>query len=150
VRDGSLLYRPGSPLTSTVGALLGGPTPSYRGDPAIRFGPDGVEYDESYRRGPITRLGWEEVRVVAFLPGPVQGRHALCVYPFQELPERDIPLSELGSGTGPALAVHLRALFNTPIAVHWHHVRGPSLRKLGERLPAWTGGRIALTSERPA
>lgn len=146
----SLFYRPKSPLISTVSAYLGGPAPSRADDPAVRFAPNGVEYHESYGRGPITRLGWKEVRAVAVLPGPVEGRQALCVYPFHELPEPDIPVSELLTGSGPGLAIHLRSLFGTPIAVHWHYVRGPSLERLAKRLPAWTEGRIALTSARPA
>ncbi len=148
--DGSLFYRPRNPLTSTIGALLGGPSPSRPGDPAVRFDPNGVEYHESYRSGSITRLGWEEVRAVAVLPGPIEGRQALCVYSFQELSEPDIPVSELWTGTGPGLAIHFSLLFGTPLAVHCHHVRGPSLRKLAEHLPAWTEGRLVLTSARPA
>jgi hypothetical protein len=148
VGEESLFYRPKNPLASTVGALLGGPTPSRTGDPAVRFDPNGVEYHESYGRGPITRLGWREVRAVAVLPGPIEGRQALCVYPFQEPPDPDF--GELWTGSGPGLAIHFRFLFGTPIAVHWHHVRGPSLKKLAKRLSAWTEGRIALTSARPA
>lgn len=148
--DDSLFYRPKNPLMSTIGAYLGGPSPSRSDDPAVRFGPDGVAYHESYERGPITSLGWQEVRAVALLPGPIEGRHGLCVYPVHELPEPDTPLGELWTGSGPGLAVNFRRLFGTPIAVHWHHVRGPSLRKLAKRLPAWTEGRIALTSTRPA
>jgi hypothetical protein len=150
VGEESLLYRPKNPLASTVGALLGGPTPSRAGDPAVRFGPNGVEYHESYGRGPTTRLEWNEVRAVAVLPGPIEGRQALCVYLFQELPHPDIAVSELWTGSGPGLASAFRLWFDTPIAVHWHHVRGPSLKKLARRLPAWTEGRITLTSARPA
>lgn len=146
----SLFYRPRNALASTINAYLGGPAPSRKDDPAVRFDPDGVEYHESYGRGPTTRLGWKEVRAVAVLPGPVEGRRALCVYPLHELPEPDIPLSELWTGVGSGLAIHFRSLFGTPIAVHVHHVRGPSLEKLARRLPAWTEGRIALTSTRPA
>jgi hypothetical protein len=115
----------------------------------VRFDPNGVEYHQSYGREPITRLGWEEVRAVALLPGPVEGRRALCVYPLRELPEPDIQVSELFSGTGPGLAVHFRSMFGTPLAVHWHHVRGPSLKTLANRLPTWTEGRIVLSSTRP-
>jgi len=148
--DGSLFYRPKNPLLSTVVALLGGPSPSRAGDPAVRFGPNGVEYHQSFGREPITRLGWEEVRAVAVLPGPIEGRRALCVYPLRELPEPDIPVSEIFSGTGPGLAVNFRLMFGTPLAVHLHHVRGPSLRKLDYRLATWTDDRIVLTSTRPA
>lgn len=148
--DGSLFYRPRSPLLSTIAAYVGGPTPSNAGDPAVRFAPDGVEYHQSYGREPITRLAWEEVRAVAVLPGPVQGRRALCVYTLRELPEPEIQVGELFSGTGPGLAVHFSSLFGTRLAVHWHHVRGPSLKTLADRLPAWTDGRIVLTSTRPA
>jgi hypothetical protein len=150
VGDGSLFYRPKSPLSSTVGAYLGGPSPSRPDDPAVRFDPNGVAYYESYGRGPTTSLGWKEVHAVAVVPGPVEGRQALCVYPVHELPAPDIPVSELWTGSGPGLAIRFRSLFGTPIAVHWHHVRGPSLGKLAKRLPAWTEGRIALTSGRPA
>jgi len=150
VGEESLFYRPKNPLASTVGALLGGPTPSRKGDPAVRFNPNGVEYHLSYGRGPTTRLGWTEVRAVAVLPGLFEGRQALCVYPFQELPDPDIPAGERWTGSGPGLALHFKSLFGTPIAVHWHHVRGPSLKKLANRLPTWTEGRIALTSARPA
>jgi hypothetical protein len=150
VGDGSLFYRPRSPLITTFAAYLGGPSPSNAGDPAVRFDPNGVEYHQSYGREPITRLGWEEVRAVAILPGPVEGRRALCVYPLRELPEPDIQVSELFSGTGPGLAVHFRSMFGTPLAVHWHHVRGPSLKTLATRLPTWTDGRIVLSSTRPA
>lgn len=145
----SLFYRPKSPLLSTVGAYLGGPSPGRPDDPAVRFNPNGVAYQESYGRVPTTDLGWQEVRAVAILPGPVEGRQALCVYPFHELPEPEVPVGELWTGSGPGLAMHFRSLFGTPIAVHWHHVRGPSLRKLAKRLPAWTEGRIALTSAPP-
>lgn len=148
--DESLFYRPKSPLASTIAAYLGGPTPSRTDDPAVRFGPFGVEYHESYGRGPTTRLAWQEVRAVAVLPGPIEGRQALCVYPFRELPAPEVPVSELWTGSGPGLAIRFRSLFGTPIAVHWHHVRGPSLEKLARRLPAWTEGRIALGSARPA
>jgi hypothetical protein len=150
VGDESLFYRPKSPLLSTIGAYLGGPSPGRPGDPAVRFDPNGVAYHESYERGPTTSLGWKEVRAVAVLPGPIADRQALCVYPFHELPEPDIPVSELWTGSGPGLAVHFMSLFGTSMAVHWHHVRGPSLRKLAQRLPAWTEGRIALTSAPPA
>ena len=148
--EGSLFYRPKSSRWSTVGAYLGGPTPSRPDDPAVRFDPYGVEHHESYGRGPITRLEWREVRAVAVLPGPVQGRQALCVYPFHEPPQADTPLSESWTGSGPGLAIRFTSLFGTPLAVHCHHVRGPSLKKLAQRLPAWTDGRIALTSGRPA
>lgn len=147
--DESYFYRPKNSLLSTVGAYMGGPAPSRRDDPALRFDSDGVEYQESFGRGPTTHLRWREVRAVAVLPGPVGGRQALCVYPFHELPEPDIPVSELWTGTGPGLAIHFRSLFGTPTAVHRHHVRGPSLKKLTQRLPAWTEGRIALTAARP-
>jgi hypothetical protein len=150
VGDDSLFYRPKSPLVSTIGAYLGGPTPSRTDDPAVRFDRNGVEYHESYGRGPTTCLEWKEVRAVAVLPGPVEGRQALCVYPFRELPEPGVPARELWTGSGPGLAIRFRSLFGTPIAVHWHHVRGPSLAKLARRLPVWTEGRIALTSARPA
>jgi len=149
VGDGSLFYRPRNPLLSTIRALLGGPTPSRPGDPAMRFGPDGVTYHQSYERGPVTTLEWPQVRAVAVLPGPIAGRLALCVYRFHEPPAPDIPLSEMWTGTGPGLSLHFTMLFGTPFAVHWHHVRGPSLRKLATRLPTWTDGRITLTTTRP-
>ncbi|GGK00574.1 hypothetical protein GCM10011583_35020 [Streptomyces camponoticapitis] len=145
-----LFYRPRNPLWSTVGAYLGGPTPSRKDDPAVAFDPNGVEYHELYGHGPTTRLRWTEVRAVAVLPGPVEGRQALCVYPLHELPAPDIPVSEMWSGTGPGLANYFRMLFGTPISVHLHHVRGPSLGKLAKHLPAWTEGRIPLTWTRPA
>jgi hypothetical protein len=150
VGDESLFYRPKSPLTSTIGTYLGGPTPSRRGDPAVRFGPAGVEHHESYGKGPTTLLGWDEVRAVAVLPGPIAGRRALCVYPLRELPAPDIPASQRWTGSGPGLARGFRSLFGTPLAVHWHHVRGPALWKLAQRLPTWTEGRITLTSGRPS
>jgi hypothetical protein len=115
----------------------------------VRFGPDGVEHHQSFGRGPITRLGWEEVHAVAVLPGPVEGRRALCVYPFRELPEPTLSFSERFSGTGPGLAGAFRFFFGTPLAVHLHHVRGPSLKKLDYRLSVWTDDRIVLTSIRP-
>jgi hypothetical protein len=68
------------------------------------------------------------------------------VYPFEALPEPDVAVSELWTGSGQGLVSYLMVLFGTPIAVHWHHVRGPSLGKLAKRLPAWTEGRIALSS----
>jgi len=148
--DESLFYRPKSPLSSTVLAYLGGPTPSKPDDPAVRFDLGGVEYHESYGHGVTTRLGWQEVRAVALLPGPIEGRRALCVYPLHEQPEPDIAADALFPGSGPGLAVRFRSLFGTPIAVHWHHVRGPSPEKLAKRLLAWTDGRITLTSSRPA
>lgn len=148
--DGSLFYQPKSPLSTTIGAYLGGPSPSRSGDPAVRFDAAGVEYHESYGREPITRLGWPDVRAVAVVPGPVGGRRALCVYPVHEPPEPDLPVSELWTGSGPGLGIHFRSLFGTPFAVHWHHVRGPSLTKLAKSLPRWTDGRITLTSARPA
>ncbi|WP_432944925.1 hypothetical protein ACQPXM_04190 [Kribbella sp. CA-253562] len=86
---------------------------------------------------------------MAVLPGPIEGRRALCVYPFQDLPLPDRLSSELWTGTGAGLAMAFTHWFGTPIAVHWHHVRGPSLTKLAQRLPAWTEGRIGLTSVRP-
>ena len=141
----SLFYRPKNPLLSTIRTYLGGPTPSRRHDPAIRFDRNGVEHQVSYGRGPTTRLGWKEVRAVAMVPGPVPDRQGLCVYPFEELPEPDVAVSELWTGAGPGLAIRLTVLFGTSIAVHWHHVRGPSLGKLARRLPAWTEGRIALS-----
>lgn len=144
-----MFYRPKSPLTSTIGAYLGGPSPARATDPAVQFGPDGVEYHESYGQGPTTTLTWPEVRAVALLPGPVAGRRALCVYPVEELPVPDLPVTELWTGSGPGLASHFRSLFGTPLAVHTHHVRGPSLRKLATQLPTWTDGRITLTSTRP-
>jgi hypothetical protein len=150
VGDESLFYRPRSPLWTKIDVYLGGPSPSRSDDPAVRFDPGGVEHHESYGRGPSTRLRWQEVRAVAVLPGPVGGRQALCVYPFHEPQEREIPVSERWTGSGPGLARHFRSLFGTPIAVHWHHVRGPSLAKLSQRLPVWTEGRIVLTSARPA
>ncbi|GAA3020587.1 hypothetical protein Sfulv_58440 [Streptomyces fulvorobeus] len=145
----ALFYRPRNSLASTVRAYLGGPSPSRKDDPAVCFDRTGIEYHESYGRGPTTRLTWEEVRAVAVLPGPVEGRRALCVYPLHELPQPDIQVGELWSGVGPRLAIYFRALFGTPISVHLHHVRGPSLGKLAKRLPAWTEGRIVLTSARP-
>ncbi|MEO3765101.1 hypothetical protein [Streptomyces sp. B8F3] len=148
--DKSLFYRPKNPLVTQIGVFFGGPAPSRRDDPAMRFGPHGVEYHETYGRGPTTRLRWEEVRAVAVLPGPVVDRRGLCVFPFQEIPEPDIPPGELFSGTGPGLGIAFRVHFDTPIAVHWHHVRGPSLRKPAQRLPAWTEGRITLTARCPA
>jgi hypothetical protein len=145
VGDESLFYRPKNPLLSTIGAYLGGPTPSRRDDPAMRFDLNGVEHHLSYGRGPTTRLGWKEVRAVAVVPGPVPGRQGLCVYPFRELPEPDVAVGERWTGSGPGLVGALRSWFGTPIAVHWHHVRGPSLEKLAKRLPAWTEGRITLS-----
>ncbi|WP_052849332.1 hypothetical protein [Streptomyces avicenniae] len=146
----SLFYRPRNSLATTIRAYLGGPTPSRGDDPAVCFSPEGVEHHESYGRGPTTRLSWNDVRAVAVLPGPVEGRSALCVYPLHELPGPAIAPGELWTGVGPGLAVHLTALFGTPLAVHLHHVRGPSLRKLAARLPTWTDGRTALTAARPA
>ncbi|MCE7010392.1 hypothetical protein LWC34_47450 [Kibdelosporangium philippinense] len=140
--DESLFYRPKSPLLSTINTYLGGPTPARKDDPAVRFGPDGIEYHQSYGHGVTVRLGWQEVHAVAVLPGPVHGRQALCVYPFRQMPEPE--------GSGPGLLLRFRSLFGTPLAVHWHHVRGPSLAKLDSHLSAWTDGRIALTSERPS
>ncbi|MFW6723249.1 hypothetical protein ACHZ98_24415 [Streptomyces sp. MAR4 CNY-716] len=145
----SLFYRPKNPTVTKIGVLFGGPAPSRKDDPAMRFGRHGVEYHEAYRHGPTTRLRWDEVRAVAVLPGPVAGRQGLCVFPFQEIPEPDIPIGELFSGTGPGLGIALRVHFDTPIAVHRHYVRGPSLRKLARLLPAWTDGRITLTTRRP-
>jgi hypothetical protein len=150
VGDESLFYRPRSPLWSRIDAYSGGPSPSRSDDPAVRFDPWGVEHHAAYGRGPTTRLGWEEVRAVAVLPGPVEGRQALCVYPFLEPPEPAVPASERWTGSGAGLAIRFRSLFGTPIAVHWHHVRGPSLAKLSQRLPTWTEGRIALFWTRPA
>jgi hypothetical protein len=147
--DESLFYRPKSPLLSTVVTYLGGPTPSKRGYPAVRFDLSGVEYHESYGQGVTTSLGWKEVRAVALLPGPVEGRLALCVYPLHDLPEPDISVDVRSSGTAPRRVFNFRRLFGTPIAVHWHHVRGPSPERLAERLPGWTDGRITLTSARP-
>lgn len=147
--DGSLFYRPRSPLLTTVNAYLGGPTPSRSDDPAVRFGPDGVTHYESYPKGPTTILTWQEVRAVAVLPGPVAGRRALCVYPVRDLPVPDLPVDERWKGSGAGLGMHFRRLFGTPLAVHWHHVRGPSLGTLARRLPTWTGGRIVLTSDPP-
>lgn len=147
--DDSLFYRPKNSLLSALGSYAGGPAPSRRDDPALRFDRDGVEYHESFGRGPTARLRWSEVRAVAVLPGPDEGRQALCVFAFHELAAPDVPAGEQWTGTGPALALHFRSLFGTPIAVHRHHVRGPSLEKLSERLPAWTEGRIVLTSAHP-
>lgn len=143
--DESLFYRPGNPLLGIINTYLGGPTPSRRDDPAIRFDLRGVEYHFSYGRGPTTRLAWKDIRAVAVMPGPVSDRQGLCVYPFAELPEQKDATSVLHTGSGPGFAHHLNRLFGTPIAVHWHHVRGPSLTKLGQRLPAWTDGRITLS-----
>ena len=81
--------------------------------------------------------------VLAYLGGP-------CVFPLHDLPEPDISLDARFSGTGPGLAARFNSLFGTPIAVHWHHVRGPSPEKLAKRLPAWTDERISLASSRPA
>lgn len=147
--DGSLFYRPKSRLLTTITAYLGGPSPSRPDDPAVRFGPTGVAYHESHGRAPTTSLEWREVRAVAVVPGPVAGRQALCVYAVTEPPVPDVPVGERWSGSGRGLGIHFRSLFGTPIAVHWHHVRGPSLRKLARSLPAWTGGRITLTSAPP-
>ncbi|GAB3889323.1 hypothetical protein GCM10029964_058680 [Kibdelosporangium lantanae] len=143
--DDSLFYQPRNPVTSAVGARLGGPTPSRVGDPAVLFNATGVEYHESYGGGVTTRLAWKDVRAVAVLPGPVGGRQALCVYPVREIPAPDVPAEERWSGSGRGLSMTFRRMFGTPLAVHWHHVRGPSLRKLAKRLPAWTDGRISLT-----
>jgi len=100
VGEESLFYRPKNPLLSTIRTYLGGPTPSRRHDPAIRFDRNGVEHQVSYGRGPTTRLGWKEVRAVAMVPGPVPDRQGLCVYPFEELPEPDVAVSELWTGAG--------------------------------------------------
>jgi hypothetical protein len=144
VVDQSLLYRPRNAWLSRVYALMGGPSPSRPDDPAIRFGADGIDYHESYGRAPVTHLYWNEIRAVALVSGPIEGRQALCVYTFDELPEADITVGELFTGSGPGLGVHFRSLFGTPIAVHWHHVTGPPLRRLSARLPRWTAGRITL------
>lgn len=146
----SLFYRPRNRLISTIEAYLGGPSPSRKDDPAVRFGPDGVEYHDAYKRGSITRLGWQDVRAVAFFPGPIEDRYALCVYPLHELPEPEMTRDQASSGAAPGLQSWFRQLFGTPLTVHWHHVRGPSLSRLAARLPDWTEGRIALLWERPA
>ena len=72
------------------------------------------------------------------------------MYRLNEPPEADVPANERFTGTGRGLGVHFQALFGTKLVVHLHHIRGPSLRKLARRLPAWTGGRITLTTEHPA
>ena len=108
--DASLFHRPRSVLLSTIVASLGEPSPSRKDDPAVRFGPDGVEYHESYGHGPTTRLRWEEVRAVAVVPGPVEGNHALCVYPLHELPQPDVPEGGLFTGSGPGLTTWFRTL----------------------------------------
>jgi len=73
----------------------------------MRFDAEGIDYHESYRRGPVTHFQWEEIRAVALLDAPIEGRQALCVYTFRELPQPDIAVSELFTGSGPGLAVHL-------------------------------------------
>jgi hypothetical protein len=150
VGDESLFYRPGSTLLTTIRAYTGGPTPSRPDDPAVLFHPGGVAYHQAYGHVPVIKLGWSAVRAVAILPGPIPGRQALCVYRLIEPPEPDVPANELFTGAGRGLGVHFQALFGTRYVVHLHHVRGPSLKKLARCLPAWTGGRVTLTTERPA
>ncbi|MGP4011967.1 hypothetical protein [Streptomyces sp. 4N124] len=146
----SLFYRPGSTLLTTIRAYTGGPSPARPDDPAVRFHPEGVAYHEAFGYVPVIKLGWPAVRAVAVLPGPVPDRQVLCVYRINEPPQRDVPADEMFTGTGRGLGTHFQALFGTRLVVHLHHVRGPSLRKLARRLPAWTDGRITLTTERPA
>ncbi|MET8347368.1 hypothetical protein [Streptomyces microflavus] len=150
MRDESLFYRPASTLLTTIRAYTGGPTPSRSDDPAIRFHPGGVTYHQTYRRLPAVELSWPRIRAVAVLPGPIAGREALCVYPLNEPPEPEVQIEELFTGTGRGLGMRFEALFGTRYSVHLHHVRGPSLIKLARHLPAWTSGRVRLTTERPS
>jgi hypothetical protein len=150
VGDESLFYRPGSTLLTTIRAYTGGPTPSRPDDPAVLFHPGGVAYHQAYGRVPVIKLGWSAIRAVAILPGPIPDRRALCVYRLNEPPEPDAPFNEMFSGTGRGLGFAFQAMFGTRYAVHLHHVRGPSLKKLARCLPAWTEGRVTLTTERPA
>ncbi|AKH83641.1 hypothetical protein AA958_17085 [Streptomyces sp. CNQ-509] len=53
-------------------------------------------------------------------------------------------------GVPPGARIALRVHVDTPIAVHWHYARGPSLQKLARLLPARTDGRITLTTSRPS
>lgn len=145
----SLFYRPGSTLLTTIRAYTGGPTPARPDDPAVRFHPEGIAYHQAFGHDPVIKLGWPAVRAVAVLPGPIADRRALCVYRINEPPRSDIPADAMFTGTGQGLGAHFEALFGTRLAVHLHHVRGPSLNRLARSLPAWTNGRITLGTERP-
>ncbi|PSK67617.1 hypothetical protein B0E53_00427 [Micromonospora sp. MH33] len=143
----SLFYRPASTWLTTLRAYTGGPTPARPDDPAIRFHPEGIAYHYAYGYTPILKLGWPAIRAIALLPGPIPGRKALCIYRLNP-PPPPTPKDPF-SGTGHALGSYFHTLFGTNLAVHLHHVRGPSLKKLARRLPEWTNGRLTLTTTRP-